>query len=172
MYCVVSACFSMQWFAWFLWCHGLCFGTCILFCGDIGFDVECGHVVGGKESLLSSVNVLQPQLCLDNRLPIAPLTLNFSHRECYGVLSAVSAGIRAECYYSNIHSHLHLHWWSCDYCLLDSKQQCSDWGQFSPHHISNTDGFRKCHLHPQTDGDWEAGGTVWVQCVQQQTILC
>ena len=37
----------------------------------------------------------------------------------------VPANIRAECHYSSIHSHLHLHWWSCHCCLLDSKQSYS-----------------------------------------------
>ena len=132
-----------------------CFFVAMLW---VGRSHCCGHVVGGKESLLSSVNVLQPQLCLDNWLSIAPFTLNLSHRECYCVLSAVPADIRAECYYSNIHSHLYLHWWSCHYCLLDSEQQCSDWGQSSQHHFSSTDRFRKCHLHSHTDSDWETDG--------------
>ena len=44
-YRVASACFGMQWFAQFLWCYGV-----RLFM-EIGFDVECGHIVGGNQLL-------------------------------------------------------------------------------------------------------------------------
>ena len=50
------------------------------------------------------------------------LFLNSLHRVCCGVLHAISTDIRTEHPYFNIHSHLHLHWWSCHYCLLDKQQ--------------------------------------------------
>ena len=74
----------------------------------------------------------------------------------------VPANIRAECHYSSIHSHLHLHWWSCHCCLLDSKQSYSHWGQCSPHHFSDTERSSDSHLQAHSDGDWETGRILWV----------
>jgi len=80
------------------------------------------------ELILFMLEFIQPVQVSNNLLPIvatihyfdSPL-LPFS-RYAQNNLPPVPADIRAEFHYSNIHSHLHLHWWSCHYCLLESKQ--------------------------------------------------
>jgi len=79
------------------------------------------------ESKLFMLEFIQPVQVTSYLLPIAdaihyfdsPLTFS---RCAQHNLPTVQTNIRAECHHPNVHSHLHLLWWSCNYCLLESKQ--------------------------------------------------
>ena len=80
---------------------------------DNNYNVILHTLHGSNSSRLSLHVCIYMVIYVQSYIINSPMFhINFLQRECCGFLHTISADIRAECHYSNIHPHLHLHWWS------------------------------------------------------------